>query len=143
MLFRSLVLAKVAPLLVRHNDSFTYDIAAANLGSTTASKVVVTDPLPAGVTFLSATAQVFSCNLAGCSTPSGSASCSFTGNTVSCNAASLDPLKLTHFSALVIQIVVRADATKGTVIKNTANVGSANPDLHPGNNQSTATTLVR
>ena len=139
----NLVLAKVAPLLVRHNDSFTYDIAAANLGSTTASKVVVTDPLPAGVTFLSATAQVFSCNLAGCSTPSGSASCSFTGNTVSCNAASLDPLKLTHFSALVIQIVVRADAAKGAVIKNTAKVSSANPELQPGNNQSTATTLVR
>ena len=139
----NLVLAKVAPLLVRHNDSFTYDIAAANLGDTEASKVVVTDPLPTGVTFLSATAQVFSCDLRGCSTPSGSASCSFAGNIVSCNANSLDPLKLSHFSALVIQIVVRADAIKGTVIKNTANVSSANPDSHPGNNQSTATTLVR
>jgi uncharacterized repeat protein (TIGR01451 family) len=139
----NLVLAKVAPLLVRHNDSFTYDIAAANLGGTTASKVVVNDPLPAGVTFLSATAQVFSCDLRGCSTPLGSGHCSFESNTVSCDAASLVPLNLTHFSALVIQIVVRADAPKGAVIKNTASVSSANPDSHPGNNQSTATTLVR
>ena len=139
----NLVIAKVAPLLVRHNDSFTYDIAAANLGATMASKVVVTDPLPAGVTFVSATAQVFSCNLGGCTTPSASALCSFASNTVSCSANTLDPLKLTHFSALVIQIVVRADAPKGTVIKNTASVRSANPDSSQGNNQSTATTLVR
>ncbi|RSL16537.1 putative repeat protein (TIGR01451 family) [Edaphobacter aggregans] len=139
----NLVIAKVAPLLVRHNDSFTYDIAAANLGDTTASKVVVTDPLPAGVTFLSATAQVFACDLRGCTIPSANAHCSFASNTVSCDANTLAPSKLLRFSALVIQIVVRADASKGTVIKNTASVSSANPDSHPGNNQSTASTLVR
>jgi uncharacterized repeat protein (TIGR01451 family) len=138
----NLVLAKIAPLLARHNDSLTYDITAANLGDSTASNVVVTDPLPAGVTLVSASAQVFSCDLRGCSSPSGSAHCAVTSNTVTCNAASLPPLKLLNFSALVVKIVVRVDANKGTTIRNTASVSSANPDLHPGNNQSTATTLV-
>jgi uncharacterized repeat protein (TIGR01451 family) len=136
-----LAVVKIAPLLVHHNDTFNYDIATLNVGNTTATNVVVTDPLPSGVTFIKATGQVISCDLRGCSKPIAG-SCSFANNTVTCTAASLAPLSLFNISTFAVQIVVQATAPKGTVIKNTARVSSAGTDPNPGNNQSTASTLV-
>jgi uncharacterized repeat protein (TIGR01451 family) len=137
-----LAVAKLAPLLVRHGDTFTYTIAAFNLGGATASQVTVSDPLPAGATFISATSRGITCTIKGCSRPSGGTSCSFTNNTVTCIADSLAPLSWSQINIFAIQIVVRADAPKGTAIKNTAYVSSANADSQPGNNQSTAITWV-
>jgi uncharacterized repeat protein (TIGR01451 family) len=138
----NLELLKVAPATVHYNDVFTYDIVAGNVGGGTASNVVVTDPLPAGVTFISATPQIFSCSLRGCSDTAAGTHCSYTNNTVACTANSLEPSTFVHVSAFTVQIVVRANASVGTKISNTAGISSANPDSHPGSNQSTATTRV-
>jgi uncharacterized repeat protein (TIGR01451 family) len=137
----NLDLLKVAPATVRHNDDFVYDIIAINLGENSASNVVVTDPLPAGVTFLSATPQIFACTLRGCSNAADT-HCSFANNTVTCTANSLNPSSLIHISAFTVKVVVRANASVGTKISNTASVSSANPDSNPGGNHSTATTRV-
>ena len=139
----NLALLKLAPRNVRHDKTFHYDIGAANLGGGTASAVVVTDPLPAGVTFRSATAQVLSCTWRGCQSVPGAAHCSYAGNTVTCTANSLPPISWSNFSELGIQITVRATAAKGATLTNTATITSANPDSHPRNNHSTATTRVR
>jgi uncharacterized repeat protein (TIGR01451 family) len=138
----NLELLKVAPATVLHNDVFVYDIIAENLGGGSASNVVITDPLPPGVTFLNATPQIFSCSLRGCSTTEAGTHCSFVDNTVACTAKTLDPLSFVHISAFTVQIVVRANASVGTNISNTASVTSANPDSHPGGNHSTVTTRV-
>ena len=138
----NLELLKVAPATVHYNDVFTYDIVAGNVGGGTASNVVVTDPLPAGVTFISATPQIFSCSLRGCSDTAAGTHCSYTNNTVACTANSLEPSTFVHVSAFTVQIVVRANASVGTKISNTAGISSANPNSHPGSNQSTATTRV-
>jgi uncharacterized repeat protein (TIGR01451 family) len=137
-----LELLKVAPATVRHDDVFVYDIIANNLGGGTASNVVITDPLPTGVTFLRATPKIFSCTLKGCSDSTAGTHCSVADNTVTCTANSLDPLSV-HVSAFTVQIAVRASAPVGTTISNTASVSSANPDSNPGNNQSTAKTTVK
>ncbi len=138
----NLELLKVAPATVHQNDSFVYSIVAGNIGGTTASNLVITDPLPAGVTFVSATPQLFSCTLKGCSNTAAGTHCSFVKNTVACTANSLGPSTLIHLSAFTVQITVKATAAVGTKISNTASVTSANPDSHPGGNQSTATTKV-
>jgi uncharacterized repeat protein (TIGR01451 family) len=130
----NLGILKVAASAVKHNAQLTYGITAANLGKQTASAVVVTDPLPAGVTFVRAAAQQLTCNNGKCS---NTASCTFASNTVSCTAPSM-----TLLNPMLVEITVSVQASAGTKIKNTATVSSSNPDSSPGNNQSTAITLV-
>ncbi len=139
----NLALIKLAPRTVQHNATFRYDIGAANLGGGAASAVTVTDPLPAGVSFINATAQVLSCTWRGCFSVPGGAHCSFTSNTVTCTANSLPPLSWSSFAEFGIEITVRATAAKGATLSNTATITSANPDPHSGNNHSTATTKIR
>ena len=137
-----LALFKIAPVTVHHNDVFTYNIVAGNVGGGTASNVVITDPLPAGVTFISAAPDVFSCGLKGCLTTVSGTQCSYANNTVTCTANSLAQSTFLHLSTFTVQIVVKANAVVGTKISNTASVSSVNPDPNPGNNRSTATTTV-
>jgi uncharacterized repeat protein (TIGR01451 family) len=138
----NLELLKIAPATVHHNDVFTYDIVAGNLSGNPASNVVITDPLPAGVTFVKATPQVFSCTLKGCSNTTAGTHCSFANNTATCTANSLGSSTFIHLSTFTVQIVVQANAPVGAKISNTATVSSANPDSNPGGNRSTATTKV-
>lgn len=135
-----LAVLKLAPSAVKQNTSFTYNIAAVNLSGGTAYGVVVTDPLPAGVAFTSVAAQYSTCSLSGCSTQP--LTCSFASNTVKCTATSLPPIT-TSLAGITIQIVVRATAPSGTILRNTATVTSINPDSNPLNNTSTASTKVR
>jgi uncharacterized repeat protein (TIGR01451 family) len=136
-----LALLKRAAHAVHHNHLLRYKIDAANLSGGTASAVAVTDPLPTGVTFVSATAKLLSCTWSGCSaTPEP---CTLSNNTVTCSASSLPPISSSSFAVLGIEIVVRATAAKGAILINTATITSADPDPHPGNNHSTATTKVR
>ena len=130
----NLYILKLAPLQVQQNNQMTYAITVANLGKQTASAVAITDPLPAGVTFVQANAQQYICNNGKCT---NAASCTFAGNTVSCSTPSL-----TLTTPVLVEIVVRAQAAVGTKIKNTATVSSANPQGSPGNTQSSATTTV-
>jgi uncharacterized repeat protein (TIGR01451 family) len=127
------ILKLVAPK-VQHGSQLTYVLTVGNLGKQPASAVVISDPLPAGVAFVKASAQQLVCSNGKCSNP---ASCTFAGNTVSCTTPSM-----TLLSPVAVEIVVQVQATAGTKIKNTATVSSANPEGSPGNTQSTATTVV-
>jgi uncharacterized repeat protein (TIGR01451 family) len=127
----NLVILKVAPLAVKQNSQLTYAVTVVNLSNQTASSVTITDPLPAGVTFVK-TAPV--CINGKCST---APACTFASNTVACSAPSV-----TFTTPLLFNIVVQVQAAVGTKIKNTATVGSANPEGKLAILQSTATTLV-
>ena len=137
----NLAMIKLAPPVVKQNSVFEYDISAANFGKNPASGVVVTDALPAGVAFISADAQLFTCGAKGCSyTPEGS-QCSYSGGTLTCT---LNSLGVTNWSGLAvynIEIKVRATGPTGSKIANTATITSENPNSNP-NNQSTAFTKI-
>jgi len=137
-----LAVLKLAPPLAKQNSVFAYSLSVANLGANPASGVVVTDSLPAGLSYAGVSAQLYSCGPKGCGyTPEGS-QCSASGNTVTCNLASLGATTWSSVALLNIEITVRATGTVGSIIKNTASVTSNNPDSHPANNQSTAATLI-
>ncbi|MGC2399873.1 MAG: hypothetical protein WA510_08820 [Acidobacteriaceae bacterium] len=129
----NLGILKLAPLLVKHGSQMTYLITAANLGKQAASSVTVTDVLPSGLTLVKASAVQLVCN----GQCSNQASCTTSGNSVSCTAPSM-----TQLTPMAVAIVVQVNAAAKTTIKNTATVGSSNPIVPPGNTQSTATTVV-
>ncbi|MGB0119564.1 MAG: isopeptide-forming domain-containing fimbrial protein [Solirubrobacterales bacterium] len=56
---------KIAPEVVEHDEQFTYTIKVNNKGPNTATQVVITDPLPAGLAFISSAecTSAISCNL--------------------------------------------------------------------------------
>lgn len=130
----NLYLLKVAAPRVKHNSTLTYGIAATLLGKQTTTAVTITDPLPAGVTFVSAQATQLTCTKGKCS---NNASCSFANNTVTCTSNSLSLL-----TPIAVQINVSVQAAAGTTIKNTATLSAANPAVSPGHTQSTASTVV-
>jgi Domain of unknown function DUF11 len=127
----NLVILNLAPLLVKQKTQLTYTVTVANLSGQTASAVTVTDPLPAGVTFVK-TQPV--CVNGKCST---APTCTFASNTVTCKAPSV-----TLTTPLLFNIVVQVQAAVGTKIKNTTTVSSANSEGKLAVLQSTATTLV-
>jgi uncharacterized repeat protein (TIGR01451 family) len=98
----------------------TYRLAITNNGPATATNVTVNDPLPASVNFVSATPSIGSC--------SGT-------TTISCTLGTL-PVGNSQY----VDVIVQATAT-GTVT-NTATASATQTDPVPGNNSSTANTLV-
>jgi len=102
-----------------------------NLSTQAASAVTVTDPLPAGITFVKSQPVCINgkCSIA--------PTCTFANNTVNCSAPSV-----TLTTPLLFNIVVQVQAAVGTKIKNTATVSSANPEGKLAVLQSTATTIV-
>jgi uncharacterized repeat protein (TIGR01451 family) len=84
----------------------TYTILVTNNGPSPAANVVVTDVLPAGLTFVSATGSGWSCGNS--------------GQTVTCTVSSLS-----MGAAPAIQIVASAPVTPGLVLTNTAVVNAA------------------
>ncbi len=137
-----LAVAKLAPLSASHNSSFAYNISAANFGKNPASNVVVTDPLPAGVTFSGVKAQLFYCGLKGCGYTTQGSMCSYSGNTVTCTLNSLDVTGFLNVAVYNITITVKATGAVGSTVTNTATVTSSAPDSHPGDNHSTAVTRI-
>ena len=91
---------------------------ATNLGPTTATGVVVSDPVPAGTTFVSA-----------------SAGCALALGIVSCTAGTLAPGASQAFTISVL-------ALPGTSITNTATVAGLQPDPNPANNTASVTTTI-
>ncbi|MFN8454391.1 MAG: DUF11 domain-containing protein [Anaerolineae bacterium] len=104
------------PVLV--GNPLTYTLVVENDGPNAANNVVLTDTLPAGVQFKSATGT--------------GASCTQASGTVTCSLGNIQPRTVT--------IVVTP--TVVGVITNTAVVTSGNPDLVPANNTTTITTTV-
>ena len=115
-----LVIAKSAsPTLLNVTSNLTFTINVTNFGPSSASAVVVTDSLPAGLTFNTATVSQGTWNNS--------------GNLVS---AALGTLTNTATATMTIQALA---ATAGQMT-NTATVASATSDLNIANN--TATTVV-
>jgi uncharacterized repeat protein (TIGR01451 family) len=137
----NLAMVKLAPPTVRQNSLFEYDIAVSNFGANSATDVVVSDPLPAGVTFAGVNAQLYTCGRKGCGYQPEGAQCSSSGNTVTCSLASLDPTNWFNIALYNIEITVRATGAPGAVISNTATVTSNNPDTNP-NSRATAVTRI-
>jgi uncharacterized repeat protein (TIGR01451 family) len=124
----NLVIVKLAPLLAKQGSTFSYAITVGNLSLQTASAVSITDTLPAGVSFVSASAGQLA----------NSPKCSFAGNTVTCTTPSV-----TLITPVAVQITVKAVGAVGMKVTNIANVSSANPQGPLGNSQSIpVTTLI-
>jgi uncharacterized repeat protein (TIGR01451 family) len=105
-------------------SNVTYTITVTNHGPAAAASVVVTDNLPANVTFVS------------CSS-TGAGICNGTGNNRTITFASLAAA-----ASETISIVATANGPAGTPIVNTSTVASSTTDPIPGNNSATATTDV-
>ena len=106
------------PVLV--NTPLTYTITVSN-SPAAASGVVVSDPLPAGVSFVSASSTLGSCGQA--------------GGTVTCNLGSMSPSQTASITIVVTPTAV-------STLSNTATVTASATDPNPANNTATATTDV-
>ncbi len=119
-----LSITKTGPATVAAGGSTTYTLTVANAGPAAATGVSVTDTLPAGVTFVSATGTGWSCTA--------------TGNTsVTCTRPSVP----SGGTAPAIAVVVTAQAQSGTM-NNTAAVTATTPDPVTSNNTASTSTTV-
>ncbi|HVQ36775.1 MAG TPA: lamin tail domain-containing protein, partial [Pyrinomonadaceae bacterium] len=117
-----LILTKTdSPDPVITGSELTYTITVFNNAPGTAQSVVVTDNLPASVTFVS------------CASTGGGV-CGGAGNNRTISFSSL-----AGGSSATITIVVNVDAAPGTTIVNSASVTSATPGRVPRDNPSTST----
>jgi uncharacterized repeat protein (TIGR01451 family) len=109
-----------APAAVTENSNITFTATVVNNGPLAATGVALTDPLPAGATFVSASTTVGSC----------------TGTTtVACAIGTMN-----NGATATVTIIVTATQT-GT-LANTVNVTSTTPDSNLTNNTATTTTTV-
>ena len=139
-----LAILNLAALRAKAGSTLTYAIGVGDLGGASAVGVTVTDTLPAGLAPQSGSGNNVSCSVVNrrltCTTTQFS--CGVSGQTVSCSLGPISPLSLSSLNGATLQIKATVTATAGTVLKNTASVGSANADSKPSNNSSTASTLV-
>jgi len=116
-----LALSKSGPATVAVNGTVTYTLTINNPGSAAAANVALTDPLPAGTTFVSCTPTQGTC--------SG-------GATVN---AGLGTIPAGGTATVTIQITVQGVPRSMT---NTANVTTTTTEPNLGNNTASATTTV-
>jgi large repetitive protein len=118
-----LTITKTAtPETVEPDGTIAYTLHVENHGPSVAHKVKVSDPLPAGVDFVSA-----------------DPGCALAGTTVTCELAELAIGASTDFH-LTVHVPF---ALGGGSVVNTATVGAEEGDPHPEDNTSTVTTTVR
>jgi uncharacterized repeat protein (TIGR01451 family)/fimbrial isopeptide formation D2 family protein len=119
----------VGSTTVSAGNELAYDLSVTNSGPTSdPGPVVVTDPLPTGLAYVSAAGPGWTCTVA--ATPPGR-------QTVTCTRAGAFGVGVTSAIALTTRV-----ATDVTTMANTATVASSATDLHPSNNSSTATATV-
>jgi uncharacterized repeat protein (TIGR01451 family)/CSLREA domain-containing protein len=106
------------------NRNLTYILSVFNAGPNGATGVTLTDTLPSGTTFVSAT-------------PS-SGSCTRSGSTVTCTVGTVP-----RQGVAGVRLVVTVTAPRGSTIRNTVVVTSDVPDSNPGNNTASTTGRVR
>ncbi|MFZ6029817.1 MAG: choice-of-anchor Q domain-containing protein [Chloroflexota bacterium] len=110
---------------VSTGETLTYALTVANLGQSTASQVVLTDTLPAGVELIGATFEG-----AACQAPQASL--------VVCSLAFIPA---GGSAAASIQVVV-PDRFNGSTVVNSATVSAAEDDPNPANNMASVSTPV-
>ncbi|HEV7571757.1 MAG TPA: hypothetical protein VGQ21_09685, partial [Thermoanaerobaculia bacterium] len=115
------VVKTAAPGPYATGSNLTYTIAVTNGGPTAAANVSVTDVIPVGTTFVSATPTQGSC--------SGT-------TTVTCSLGSI-----ANLGSASIALTVTLPSAPGPVA-NTATVSTTSPDPTPGNNSSTSNITV-
>jgi uncharacterized repeat protein (TIGR01451 family) len=114
-----LAISKNGPPSASPGQLVSYTVTVTNLGPSTASAIVVTDPTPAGLTFVS--------NTGACTTA------------YPCNLAA--PLPAGQTATITTTYSVPANYA-GTSITNTASVSAASSDSNPSNNSASVTTPV-
>jgi uncharacterized repeat protein (TIGR01451 family) len=115
-----LVVMKNGPAAVAAGTNATYMVTVTNNGPSTATNVTLTDTLPAGTTFVSATSG-----------------CTHSAGVVTCTVPSLAPLANTTFS-----ITINVPVTATGSITNTADVSATTPDPVGANNHATSTATI-
>jgi uncharacterized repeat protein (TIGR01451 family)/fimbrial isopeptide formation D2 family protein len=119
-----LAITKTTDATVEPDGTLTYNLHVENHGPSVAHKVTVSDPLPAGVDFVSA-----------------SEGCAAAGATVTCEV--LGGGELAVGGTADFQVTVHVPfALGGQALVNTATVAGEEGDPHPENNTSTVTTTV-
>ena len=111
-----------APDPVIAGQQLTYTLTGHNNGPSNASAVTISDPLPPGTTFVSASA--------GCTNASGTVTCT------------IGDLALNASVTRTITVTVPPATAAGATLTNTATISSAAADVVPGNNSATAATTV-
>lgn len=118
-------------------QTLTYIVTATNIanGLSSAEVVRITDTLPAGLTFLSATPSTGSCS----TLPSTTAPTGPGNNTVACTFGTLG-----NGAQQTVTIVVRPNnATRGALITNDVVVATDTPETDTTNNSASVTTAVQ
>ena len=101
-------------------SNITYTIGVTNDGPSSAGSVVVSDPIPAGTSFVSATG----------------------GGTLSAGTVTWNLGTMANGASLTRTLVVQVDPSRTTNVSNTAIVSSSTTDPTPGNNSATQGTTV-
>ncbi|MEL4319681.1 hypothetical protein WJX64_11765 [Leifsonia sp. YIM 134122] len=115
-----LSISKQAPATAASGSQFSYTISPRNAGPSSAADTIVTDPLPADVTFVSATAP-----------------CTAAAGVVTCDLGTLDPGEEPD---LTVTVQVGGNVNIRTLLSNTATVASSTADPSQANNSATAVT---
>jgi uncharacterized repeat protein (TIGR01451 family) len=119
---------KVGPDTAAANSTVAYSVTVFNVGPDAAADVTVTDPIPAGTTFVSASQNsgpVFSC----------STSSVGSGGTITCTLATMATGSSADFT-----LRIAAGTPNGATFANTASVSQSGFDPNSGNDSSTAVT---
>jgi len=113
-----------SPDPVNQGDTLVYTLTIANNGPASAASVVVTDPLPTAVTYISSSATQGTCSQA--------------AGTVTCNIGTMS-------NGQIVTVTINATATTmstSSYAVNTASVSSVTSDPDNTNNSSTFTSTV-
>jgi uncharacterized repeat protein (TIGR01451 family) len=103
-----------SPNPVKHKSNLTYRATVENAGAADATGVTVTDTLPKGETYKSATASQGSCSVA--------------SSKVTCTLGEVGAA-----TAPTVTIVVKVTAAKGKTLNNSTSVSATTGDTNPGN----------
>jgi uncharacterized repeat protein (TIGR01451 family) len=130
--FADVDLVNLAKRTVNSGDNLTYVIPVVNFGPGTAQGVALTDSIPLGTRFVSATLCTFGGGCSPCSLSGG-----VVGGTATCTAVTMAP-----FTFQTMLLVVKVTAPAGSTITDTVSSTAFNPDPRPADNSSTAVTQV-
>ncbi len=116
---------KFGPPTTVRGQNITYSFLAVNVGPDTAHNIVISDPIPAGLTFVS----------------SSGGTCSVVGNVFQCTVASLPSGQSTQLISVTFAVPTIQNCTAGS-ITNTATITASTLDPIATNNTSTIQTPV-